>query len=583
MIPSLADTFCVIDNTPLRVTMGMRLLWEMSPKLQEKFSFESSISLVEYCVHCIDVAKKELPFLPVPETDEEERYLHSLDSEEVYAVTPFLRGLQVTRGFLATLDLGSPQGRLKLWRYVFTQTSLIDTNRYYAEAALKQAPVPGNENITVPLILCPFLLERQDVVSAHTAEQDIIQWFQSNGARELEDFDIVERFLSGNTDKKGEMPRRSYSGKEFADPGILRPGINILGYGFGELGIGEDARCALLNAIEGGISASLYNIPLRVESRSKNLTYRSFVDETLPHQNSLYCLPASEFAKVLFTLPEQSRRGRRQILAPPWELPRWPEPMKRVLDYVDELWAPSRFIAAALREATTRPVYHVPLSVSLPESSGKTRADFGLPEDVFLFLFIFDWLSWPNRKNPSAVIKAFLRAFPRNREVGLVIKTMNIRNNLEKLYSVLGRDSDDSRIYILDETLDASDITALYQSVDAYVSLHRSEGFGRTMAEAMLAGIPVIATDFSGNTDFCDDETAYLVEGSIVKLKEGDYLFPEGQYWCDPDIDQASEQMRFCYENGVVREQKINKARSFIQKNHSAKNIGKLYVQRLEG
>ena len=583
MIPKLADTYCVIDNTPLRVTMGMRLLWEISPKLQEKFSFESPISLVEYCVHCIDIAKKELPFLPVLETEEEREYLHSTDSEEIYAVTPFLRGLQVTREFLATLDLGSPQGRLKLWRYIFTQTSLMDTNRYYAELALKQAPVPGNERITVPLIFCPFLLERQDVVSAYTTEQDIIRWFQLNGARELEDFDLVERFLAGGANKGKERVRRSSPGKAIADPGNLKPGLNILGYGFGELGIGEDARCALLNAIEGGLSASLYNIPLRVESRSKNLTYRNLVDETLPHQNNLYCLPASEFAKVLFTLPEQTRTGRRQILAPPWELPRWPEPMKRVLDYVDELWAPSKFIAEALRQATTRPVYHMPLSVSLPSSSGKTRDDFGLPKDVFLFLFIFDWLSWPTRKNPSAIVKAFSRAFPKDREVGLVIKTMNIRNDPKRFYSVLGENGDDSRIYILDETLDASDITALYQSVNAYISLHRSEGFGRTMAEAMLAGIPVIATNYSGNTDFCNNETAYLVEGSLVKLKQGDYLFPEGQYWCDPDVDQASEQMRFCYEDNVVREQKIKNARSFIQMNHSAENIGRLYVQRLEG
>jgi glycosyltransferase involved in cell wall biosynthesis len=362
----------------------------------------------------------------------------------------------------------------------------------------------------------------------------------------------------------------------------LGGGINVVGYGFSQLGIGEDARCAVANCDAARIPASLYNLPLKIASGGGNRAYASRVDDRLPRNVSLYCLPLPEFARALLAMPPDLRKGRYQIVSPPWELPHCPRELAPLLDFADEFWAPSRFIAKAFKEATDKPVLHMPPSVNLPPASGKGRKDFGLPGDAFLFLFIFDWLSWPQRKNPEAAIKAFLRAFPRRENVGLVIKTMNAPKNAKKPHAFLPARELGKRLHILEDTLCAPDIAALYRCCDAYVSLHRSEGFGRTIAEAMLARLPVVATNFSGNTDFCFETTAFLVNGPLKPLREGEYLFWKDQAWCDPSIEEAAAQMRLCASNGTLAREKADNAFAHITSVHSDENAGRHYRKRLE-
>ena len=188
----------------------------------------------------------------------------------------------------------------------------------------------------------------------------------------------------------------------------------------------------------------------------------------------------------------------------------------------------------------------MPMAVDLPRTDPQPRARFALRDGVFQFLLVFDWQSWPARKNPAGAIEAFRIAFPRGSEpVGLAIKMIGLEpwNSDFRAFKALA--DTDRRITLLAGTLDRQTLAALYRSCDAYVSLHRAEGFGRTIAEAMLTGKPVVATNWSGNTDFFDATTGCPVEFTLRPVESGEYPYADGQVWAEPDLGSAAEWLRW--------------------------------------
>lgn len=125
------------------------------------------------------------------------------------------------------------------------------------------------------------------------------------------------------------------------------------------------------------------------------------------------------------------------------------------------------------------------------------------------------------------------------------------------------------------------ELVQLMSSCNAYVSLHRSEGFGRIIAESMLLGIPTVTTAFSGNADFCTPETSYLVQGPLVALTSKDYIFHQGQYWCDPDVTQAAEQMQRLVEHRQEAARLVQKAQDNIRQHYSSRAVAEAYRLRL--
>jgi glycosyltransferase involved in cell wall biosynthesis len=175
------------------------------------------------------------------------------------------------------------------------------------------------------------------------------------------------------------------------------------------------------------------------------------------------------------------------------------------------------------------------------------RSHYGLPEGKFLFLYIFDFNSSVARKNPMAAVKAFKQAFVLTDDsVGLVFKTMNTKANNPEWLAFLKECQMDRRIHVITETFDRPAVLGLINTCDAYVSLHRAEGFGRTMAEALLLGKPVVATNYSGNVDFIDAESDFLVDYKIINAMDYSYQWVDGadkQVWADVDINNAALQL----------------------------------------
>jgi glycosyltransferase involved in cell wall biosynthesis len=281
--------------------------------------------------------------------------------------------------------------------------------------------------------------------------------------------------------------------------------------------------------------------------------------------------------------------GRKLIDAPthkigawPWELPHWPSAFGKVHQMVDEIWAQSKFVQSVYSRLGDTPVHHMPMAVEVPAPLNPERARFGLPANDFLFYLMFDGNSWLSRKNPLAGVRAFKEAFSESSPgVRLVIKAMNVRDEDPVWREVLALAANDRRIHIVSERLSRQDTIDFMACCDAYISLHRSEGFGRVIAEAMALGQPVVATNFSGNVDFCEPDTAFLVDGELVPLRPGDYLFSEGQYWCDPDVSIAAEQLKRMIEDAPLRKRVAEAGYARIRRDYSVEAVARAYQRRL--
>ena len=169
---------------------------------------------------------------------------------------------------------------------------------------------------------------------------------------------------------------------------------------------------------------------------------------------------------------------------------------------------------------------------------------FGIEEDRFVFLCTFDFFSIVERKNPFGLIEAFSRAFAERRDVELIIKTTNGRRRPSQFERLRVATNGLANVRVVDDYFCRADQMALLREIDALVSLHRSEGLGLHFAEAMALGTPVIATRYSGNLDFMDDDNSYLVDATLVPIQYGEGIYPASATWAAPDLDQAADIMR---------------------------------------
>ncbi|MCX7162320.1 MAG: glycosyltransferase [Rhodocyclales bacterium] len=339
-----------------------------------------------------------------------------------------------------------------------------------------------------------------------------------------------------------------------------RFGLNLIGFAFGELGIGEDVRMAASACEAAGIPFTVVNIHPGVQSRQADQALAAHVigeDAEAPYSMNLFCLTGFDTARVYLERGAALFDGRCNIGWWPWELPVWPKDWNLAFNLVNEVWAATEFTQTMYADAQMRavspaptfvPVTLMPLPASVSRVKQMPRRALGLPGRRFLFLYVFDFNSYLVRKNPFATLRAFRRAFAAGDDsVGLVLKTMNCNPGNPEWLRFLRECAKDSRIVVLDKTLDRGEVLGLIQSCDAYVSLHRSEGFGRTLAEAMLFGKPVVGTNFSGNVDFLKYGLGFPVKWTRRLVKPGEYPFvteADGAWWAEPDIADAARQLR---------------------------------------
>jgi len=260
----------------------------------------------------------------------------------------------------------------------------------------------------------------------------------------------------------------------------------------------------------------------------------------------VFCVNPPQMTPLLSHFGPRICRGKRLVGYWWWELDRVPRAWLAWAALMDEIWVSSRFIHDTFARALPgKPIRYVPLPVPEPIPSALTRVDFGLAADIFTVLAPFDLSSHWARKNPMGAIAAFRRAFPGATEAQLVLKVSGADQNPGQLEQLRGLTADMPDVRIVDRTLSAADLAALIRCADVLLSLHRSEGFGLFIAEAMWLGTAVVATGWSGVMDMLDADNALLVKFTKVPVKAADYpSVPPGAQWADPDIGHAADCLR---------------------------------------
>lgn len=264
-----------------------------------------------------------------------------------------------------------------------------------------------------------------------------------------------------------------------------------------------------------------------------------------------------------------------------WELETPPEGFESLAEQVDEIWAPTTFIAQALKSAG-KPVIPMLPGVSLPSFTPRSKEQLGLSPGKFTFLFVFDMNSRMPRKNPLGLIRAFRLAFQPREPVELVIKVSPQEEFYASWWQELREQAQEADVKLIDRAMTRAEVLALMNAADAYVSLHRSEGFGLTLAEAMLLGKPTIATAYSGNRDFMNPGNSYLVNFDRVRLEESVDPYPRGAVWAEPDVHHAAMLMSRVYDHPAEAKAVGARAQAEVATLLSLAAAGERMARRLE-
>jgi glycosyltransferase involved in cell wall biosynthesis len=345
------------------------------------------------------------------------------------------------------------------------------------------------------------------------------------------------------------------------------PVLNVFGDWAATTGLAQAARRLTVAMLEAGFDLSLGTVRSGAPQDPSRIPERfAGTRDDRRDAPDIWLLNVNELTQIS---DDQLRPpGRRSYAVGVWywELTSFPEHVLAQIERVDEIWVATAFVKAAFERVTSRPVRVVPAIVpelrGTGKETGKERSEFGLDEDEVVFLFTFDVNSMIARKNPAAVIDAFARAFDSQARTHnrLVIKVLNLELNprfatwlADAVASVGG--------VLINKDLKDSELVDLLLCCDVYVSLHRSEGFGFGLAEAMALGKPVIATAYSGNLDFTTTSNSCQVGYRLTQITEADHEYDEGaravylpgSTWADPDAGEAARWMQLLSADPEMR------------------------------
>ena len=354
------------------------------------------------------------------------------------------------------------------------------------------------------------------------------------------------------------------------------PGVNVVGYLRAELGVGEAARRLHAGLEAGGIPSTAI-VYRRTGSRQEHPFPEG--QPVAAYDTNIVCVNADQLP--LFRAEAAELFAERYTIGLWfWEISEFPERFHDAFDLVDEVWVGSEFVRDAISPHTTKPVHVVPLPVAAPAPNVLAREDIDLP-DAFTFVFSFDFLSVVERKNPHAVIEAFSQAFSPGEGPVLVVKSINGSTDPAGLARLRRAAEGRHDIRVVDGYVSTVERDALMALCDCYVSLHRSEGYGLTMAEAMAAAKPVIATAYSGNLAFMDETNSLLVPYELTTVAAGCGPYPAGAEWAEPDIGAAARLMRDVWENQDEARELGRRARDTVLQRNTPRRTAAFVTQRL--
>ena len=404
-----------------------------------------------------------------------------------------------------------------------------------------------------------------DIDGAEGAE--FVHWLEVTAY----DTGIVSEYLP-------HAPRPAGPPREPASQIKVVPGVNVVGYLSSSRGVGEAARQMLAALEEDGVRTARIDTPTVLDEIPGALEDLRHADH--PYDTNLICVNADMLPAVAAGLGSRFFDFRHSIGLWFWEVTSFPEQWQPSFDHLDEVWVASEHVAHALRPLSTVPVRTVRVPVTPAEPKRMSRAEMGLPEG-FCFLFVFDYRSVFKRKNPLGVVEAFRQAFPPGAGPSLVLKSVCGDEFPAQREALAAAVADRPEIHLIEEKVPVEVKDAMIADCDCYVSLHRSEGLGLTMAEAMYFGRPVIATGYSGNLDFMNGDNSCLIPYSLVEIGDDAPPYPAHGEWAEPDLEYAARMMQKIYEDGAFAARLGRQGATEIRRTHSLAAAGELMEARV--
>lgn len=359
-------------------------------------------------------------------------------------------------------------------------------------------------------------------------------------------------------------------------------GINLSGYLRTESGVGEIARryARALRRLD---------VPLAINDLSSLSGNRAGdgsvagISDGCPHDVNIVCIDVHQHHALLGERGREFFDGRYNIGVWLWELTQFPGKWHDRFAYYDEIWVPSSFIANTLAPIAPVPVVTMP-TVLTPAARGsreRGRSRLRIDDDEFLCLFVFDVNSTLARKNPAAAIDAFRRAFELRDRARLVLKFVNGASDAAGIRA-LAEGAAGHIVDFVDGYWPAEDVRDLFEACDAYISLHRSEGLGLTIADALALGKPVIATDWSGSRDFVNARNAFPVGYSLVRNPRKAGPYAKGAVWAEASAHDAAEVLRSIFDDPSDAQRRGEAARADIETAYSEAAVASVIGKRLE-
>jgi glycosyltransferase involved in cell wall biosynthesis len=359
-----------------------------------------------------------------------------------------------------------------------------------------------------------------------------------------------------------------------------RWGVNVAGFFTAELGVGEAARLLIAGLDAASIPALPIQGRLVPPSRQGEEFAYARIDEAA-YSINIVCINGDGIPVFAREAGRSFFEGRHTIALWWWEVGDPPAEWNEAYEFVDEVWVASQHIYDAIAPTSPVPVVRMTLPVLVPRVAPRTRTELGLPEDGFLFLYMHDYHSVAARKNPTGLIESFRRAFPPGSGAKLVLKSINAATRPDEHDRIKLAAGGHPDITLIDGYASGAEKNAMIAHCDCYVSLHRSEGFGLTVAEAMLLSKPVIATRYGGTQEFLTEENAYLIDWEPVVVGEGAFPYPANGVWAEPDLDQAAELMRHVLAERDEAHGRGQIARHDMLERHSPTAAGEAMRRRL--
>lgn len=359
-------------------------------------------------------------------------------------------------------------------------------------------------------------------------------------------------------------------------------GINVFGFIKGEFGIAEATRLNCKAILQADIPLNIINYDVKTNHNDNDNTFTEFAEKADHPINLIQISPSEEVFNFFSHFDFSFFENKYNILYMAWESETIPEPYIAHLNLFDEIWTPSEYCKNCIEKYVSLPVIVIPHPVQFPvnEPEDKTVKDI-FDKNKFNFLFIFDYNSSLERKNVLSLIKVFRKTFDTGENNAfLTIKTSLSTRFPEEKKQILDAIGSSERIKIVEKIFDKNSLNNLISHCDCYISLHRAEGFGLTMAEAMFLGKPVIATGYSGNLEFMNPENSFLVQAQKISSQSAVINYDSNTVWSEPDLQQTEEYLRIVFNDRELLENKAQKGYASVHEKLSFQHIGQLIKER---